>query len=96
MIRFFMAGMQEGLLPHSMAEKENGVEEERRLCYVGMTRAKQRLYLSWARSRMVYSKRSAQAGLPYEIMQCEMLTVYRGDTAYHAGCERREKRKSQY
>lgn len=67
----FMAGMQEGLLPHSMAEKENGVEEERRLCYVGMTRAKQRLYLSWARSRMVYSKRSAQAGLPYEIMQCE-------------------------
>ncbi len=53
----FMVGMEEGLLPHSNSLlEENGVEEERRLCYVGITRAKERLYLSNAKIRMLYGK----------------------------------------
>ena len=48
----FLAGLEEGLFPHqrSMASVE-ALEEERRLCYVGMTRAQKRLYLTWARFR---------------------------------------------
>jgi DNA helicase-2/ATP-dependent DNA helicase PcrA len=51
----FMVGMEEGLFPHinSMMEPQE-LEEERRLCYVGMTRAKKRLYLTCATSRMLY------------------------------------------
>ncbi len=48
----FIAGMEEGLFPHSRSlDTESGMEEERRLCYVGMTRAETKLYLSWARYR---------------------------------------------
>jgi DNA helicase-2/ATP-dependent DNA helicase PcrA len=48
----FVAGMEDGLFPHSRSlDSEAQMEEERRLCYVGMTRAEKRLYLSWARSR---------------------------------------------
>ena len=48
----FIAGMEEGLFPHSRSlDSESAMEEERRLCYVGMTRAEKRLYLSWARYR---------------------------------------------
>lgn len=51
----FMTGMEEGLFPHSRSDDmgEN-LAEERRLCYVGMTRAMQKLYLSHARRRRVY------------------------------------------
>lgn len=50
----FLSGMEEGLFPHKMsAEDPHRLEEERRLCYVGMTRAKQKLYLSHAESRRV-------------------------------------------
>jgi DNA helicase-2/ATP-dependent DNA helicase PcrA len=48
----FLAGMEEGLFPHSRSIDTPGmIEEERRLCYVGMTRAEKRLFLSWARFR---------------------------------------------
>lgn len=48
----FMIGMEEGLLPHSRAfVEENELEEERRLCYVGITRAKQKLFLTFAERR---------------------------------------------
>ena len=54
----FMAGMEDGILPHERALVEGipGVEEERRLCYVGMTRAMDQLVLSCARSRKLYQK----------------------------------------
>lgn len=54
----FMVGMEEGLFPHnrSMTSRDE-LEEERRLCYVGMTRAKDELYLSHASSRMFFGSR---------------------------------------
>jgi len=51
----FMAGMEEGLFPHSRsAESEEELEEERRLCYVGITRAKERLIITHASERRLY------------------------------------------
>lgn len=51
----FLAGMEEGLFPHRMSlEDPNGLEEERRLCYVGITRAKKKLYLTYAESRRLH------------------------------------------
>lgn len=57
----FMCGMEYGLFPSMMAEmEEGGIEEERRLCYVGITRAKSRLYMTWARMRTLYGKTEAR------------------------------------
>ncbi|MCC1496120.1 DNA helicase II [Alcanivorax sp. 1008] len=51
----FIAGMEEGLFPHQMSADEPGrMEEERRLCYVGITRAMRELYMTWAESRRLY------------------------------------------
>ncbi len=51
----FLVGMEEGIFPHARTlMDEDEIEEERRLCYVGITRAEKRLYLSSARVRMIY------------------------------------------
>jgi DNA helicase-2/ATP-dependent DNA helicase PcrA len=54
----YMVGMEEGCLPHHRAVAEDGgaIEEERRLCYVGVTRAQERLTLSLALTRMKWGK----------------------------------------
>ena len=58
----FIAGLEEGLFPHSRSLESSGsMEEERRLCYVGMTRAEKRLYLSWARFRRRFGGQPEQS-----------------------------------
>lgn len=52
-----IAGMEEGLFPHQMSLEEPGrLQEERRLCYVGITRAKQQLYFTFAETRKLYGR----------------------------------------
>lgn len=59
----FICGVEEGLFPHEQSTYENnGVEEERRLMYVAVTRARQRLYLSHAQSRMLHGQ--VRYGIP--------------------------------
>ncbi len=53
----FLAGLEEGLFPSNRSlNDENRLEEERRLCYVGITRAQKRLYLSYAGQRMIFNQ----------------------------------------
>ena len=53
----FMPGMEDGLFPGWRAfDREDGLEEERRLCYVGITRAKKRLWMTSARTRTLYGR----------------------------------------
>ncbi len=52
----FILGLEDGVFPHSRSFDEGTVEEERRLCYVGITRAKERLYLTWAQRRQTFGQ----------------------------------------
>ncbi|MHB1389882.1 MAG: ATP-dependent helicase [Thermoleophilia bacterium] len=54
----FIVGAEEGVFPHSRSLEEQNLEEERRLCYVGMTRARQRLYFTYTTTRNLYGARS--------------------------------------
>src|SRR5690606_25137971 len=58
----FMAGVEEGLFPHKMsADDPDRLEEERRLCYVGITRAMEKLFISYAESRRLYGSETYNA-----------------------------------
>lgn len=74
----FLAGLEEGILPHSRCLiDESQIEEERRLCYVGLTRAKDYLYLSYATKRLFFGKSSLNepsrfiADIPANLIQFE-------------------------
>jgi DNA helicase-2/ATP-dependent DNA helicase PcrA len=58
----FLVGCEDGAFPHMRALEEGGEEEERRLCYVGITRARRRLYMTWARERRLFGR--AERNLP--------------------------------
>jgi DNA helicase-2/ATP-dependent DNA helicase PcrA len=58
----FAIGMEEGIFPHARSIEEQGVEEERRLCYVGMTRAMERLTLTHTMSRSLWGRRANNLG----------------------------------
>ncbi|NLM03675.1 MAG: DNA helicase PcrA [Clostridiales bacterium] len=57
----FMPGMEEGIFPSYMSIQENNEEEERRLCYVGITRAREKLYMSHATMRTLYGRTSCNS-----------------------------------
>ncbi|MFA6184828.1 MAG: UvrD-helicase domain-containing protein [Candidatus Shapirobacteria bacterium] len=74
----FMVGFEEGILPHSRCLiNESEIEEERRLCYVGITRAKDYLYISYANKRLFFGKSSLNepsrflADIPQELVEFE-------------------------
>jgi DNA helicase-2/ATP-dependent DNA helicase PcrA len=58
----FVVGCEDGSFPHMRALEEGGEEEERRLCYVAITRARRRLYMTWAKERRLFGR--AERNLP--------------------------------
>jgi DNA helicase II / ATP-dependent DNA helicase PcrA len=78
----FLSGMEEGLFPSSQAMERDEVEEERRLCYVGMTRAMQKLTLTYAHSRMRWGERLEQ-------LPSRFLAEIDEATVQHEGARRR-------
>jgi ATP-dependent DNA helicase UvrD/PcrA len=58
----FVVGCEDGAFPHMRSLEEGGEEEERRLCYVGITRAERRLYMTWTRERRLFGR--AERNLP--------------------------------
>ena len=70
-----LSGMEHELFPHTLSSRtDEGVEEERRLCYVGMTRAMDLLHLSWARQRYVFGVPQERLPSPF-LMEIPPLLV---------------------
>jgi DNA helicase-2/ATP-dependent DNA helicase PcrA len=66
----FLAGLEDGLFPHSRSiNSEAAMEEERRLCYVGMTRAEKRLYLTWAKYRRRFGGGEQERSIPSRFLK---------------------------
>ena len=92
----FLVGLEEGLFPHKMSLEEPGrLEEERRLAYVGITRAMQRLVMSYAETRRLYGSetynkvsrfvREIPAGLIQEVRLSNSVSLPYGQTTQQAG-----------
>jgi DNA helicase-2/ATP-dependent DNA helicase PcrA len=80
----FLVGCEEGLFPHSRSIAENDLEEERRLCYVGLTRAQEKLYLTYSRRRRVFGRESGEANQPSQFLEeipKELLHVVSADAS---------------
>ncbi len=65
----FLVGCEEGLFPHSRSVAENDLEEERRLCYVGLTRAQKKIYLTYSRLRRFFGREGEEMNLPSRFLQ---------------------------
>ncbi len=80
----FVVGCEDGSFPHMKALEEGGEEEERRLCYVAITRARQRLYMTWTRERRLFGR--AERNLPSRFVdELPEELVERGSSAVGAG-----------
>jgi DNA helicase-2/ATP-dependent DNA helicase PcrA len=81
----FLIGMEEGLFPHAQSILESeSIEEERRLAYVGITRAKEKLYLTFARKRLFFGQRVTNSvsrfifELPQEVLDNNIEIIENG------------------
>ena len=88
----FISGLEEGLFPHENSATENdGLEEERRLMYVALTRARRRLYLTYAQSRMLHGQTRFSVAsrffqeIPQQLMRRIKSVVRPAQPAYSAG-----------
>lgn len=82
----FIIGMEEGLFPHSRSLMDkNELEEERRLCYVGVTRAKEKLFLTYARKRLFFGQKTSNVvsrfimELPEQVLSQNPVAFNRND-----------------
>jgi DNA helicase II / ATP-dependent DNA helicase PcrA len=86
----FVVGCEDGSFPHMKALEEGGEEEERRLCYVAITRARSRLYMTWTRERTLFgrSERNLPSRfvdeLPEELVEREPSAAGVGGTSWDA------------
>ncbi len=86
----FVVGCEDGAFPHMRALEEGGEEEERRLCYVAITRARRRLYLTWARERRLFGRAEHNLPsrfvdeLPAELTERHQKSVAGGGMAWNA------------
>ena len=85
----FIVGMEEGLFPHAQSLLDSGeLEEERRLCYVGITRAKEKLYLTFAKRRLYFGQIVSNQisrfiyELPEEVLNKNYIERYTDEPSY--------------
>ncbi len=87
----FIAGCEDGVFPHSRAIEDGGLEEERRLFYVGITRAMRRLYLTYARRRAVFGAQSYGMRsrfldeIPTDLLEEPLQSAFRPGASWSAG-----------
>ncbi len=85
----FVVGCEDGSFPHMRALEEGGEEEERRLCYVAITRARRRLYMTWARERRLFGRAEHNLPsrfvdeLPAELTERHQKSVASGGTSWN-------------
>jgi len=85
----FVVGCEDGAFPHMRALEEGSEEEERRLCYVAITRARQRLYMTWARQRSLFGRTEHNLPsrfideLPAELTERHQKSVAGGGTSWN-------------
>ena len=65
----FMVGCEEGLFPHSRSVAEDDLEEERRICYVGLTRAQKKIHLTYSRRRRFFGREGEEMNDPSRFLQ---------------------------
>lgn len=93
----FLLGMEEELLPHKNVIKENGdIDEERRLCYVGITRAKRRLIMTYAQERKIYGKNLPRAMSRFLVDHQDHFTLQDRNSFSHLSEEEEQEYKSNF
>ena len=92
----YLVGMEEGLLPHAKSIQDGAIEEERRLAYVGITRARRRLTLTYTGSRSRYGQRATTipSRFLYELRGKQPPLVEKASTKPEKAKRRRRKRRA--